>query len=187
MWKICVLSVYPCCMPRRSARFHVYIYRHPFGALTFPTYVHLRSHQLLISSSSAAALCTQRCQVDQVVTSTYHVKEFLKWKKLSYHPRAWYSPIFRNPVARYQGEQAAPFFSEHLKLCRTQPCVRGPVVGACWTPWSTPSQLAASGMQWSHELVHSVSQCQPMTKTCGSSGQTKRTAHVPNCIYARTF
>lgn len=95
-------------------------------------------------------------------------KSSILWKKLSYHPRAWYSPIFRNPVARYQGEQAAPLFSEHLKLCRTpQPCVRGPVVEAGWTPWSTPSKLAASGVQWSHELV-------PMTKTCGSSGQTKR-------------
>ena len=26
MWKMCVLSVYPCCMPRKSARSRVYIY-----------------------------------------------------------------------------------------------------------------------------------------------------------------
>ena len=125
MWKMCVLSVYPCCMPRKSARFHVYIYRHPFGALTFPTYVHLRSHQLLISSSSAA-LCTQRCQV---VTSTYHVEEFHFMEKTQLSSKSLVLPNFQKSCSQIpRGTGRSIFFRTSqampnaLALCPWSSC-----------------------------------------------------------------
>ena len=142
------------------------------------------AHQL-ISSSSAAALCTQRCQV---VTSTYHVEEFQLMEKTQLSSKSLVLPNFQKSCSQIpRGTGRSIFFRTSQAMPNASALCPW---SSCWGRLDTLVYSQQAGGQRRAVEPWIGSQCQPyepMTKTCGSSGQTKRTAHVPNCIYARTF
>ena len=144
------------------------------------------AHQLIISS------CTLHSKMPSRSSSHKHLpcQRVPKMEKTQLSSQSLVLPNFQKSCSQIpRGTGRSIFFRTSQAMPNAALCPWS----SCWGRLDTLvySQLAASGVQWSHELVHSVSQCQPMTKTCGSSGQTKRTAHVPNCIlmpaHSRTF